>query len=96
MTTPVIVIICYVIFVGVCFKAMTVIRSRMQSQLSDAGVVSLKGIHGLPFDYQAVPMHREFYPASSLRKSLVTLWAVHVFASLALLVFILKTPSSAR
>jgi hypothetical protein len=96
MTTPVIVIICYVIFVGVCFKAMTVIRSRMQSQLSDVGVVSLNGTHGLPFDYQAVPMHRELYPASSLRKSLVTLWAVHVVAFLTMMAFILKTFSSAR
>jgi hypothetical protein len=96
MTPRLVIFIACIACVGLCFKAMTVIRARIQSQLSDAGVVSLNGSHGLPFDYQAVPMHRELYPASSLRKSLVTLWAVHVIAFLTMMALILKTFSSVR
>jgi hypothetical protein len=86
----------YVAWVALCLKGLTLIRSRIRTQLSDAGVSSLMGRHGLPFDYLAVPIHRTLYPESFLRKVLGTFWTVHAFATLAIFVLILKPIYSAK
>ena len=86
----------YVAWVALCLKGLTLIRSRIGTQLSDAGVSPLKGRHGLPFDYLAVPVHRTLYPKSLIRKVLGGFWTVHAFATLAIFVSILKPIYSAK
>jgi hypothetical protein len=91
MTTRLVILIACIACVGLCLQAMISVRSKMRTQLSDAGVDFLKKVHGLLFDYQAVPMHRELYPASDLRKSLVALWGIHLAACLTMMFVIFSS-----